>query len=467
MSNHRASLLAGLRTGGVRSVSNPGQIPNAPMTAAIGGQFPRHSSPFVSGNVVEFQGSDQFYSDSFDTLPPGAPMTASVLDGGNFVNMQQQHAQAVFLQAQMQAQAMQRAFLVGQANANRGVSPDPQTIQLQIDLLKLQALQQQQQQQFQAQMLAQAQLQQQLQQTSLPRRRTTEPTTAGSTPSVFSLPSLARSRNASGTNVDNIAPPTSALDSRFPTSRAASSLNPNAAAFKMGESATASVTSNSWRSVSNTVPTVQSGQCQTTVISGGTSLGASQAKHDAAASWRRSSTTSGPPSPTAPLTRGSSPPSSPPAVYVSTPEETSPTESRSTSQMTLLVKPRPMPLHFNLSTLHDATEDGMAGQVLVTPEEDDSREATPTSGTSSISSAREEASKRLYESLGIGRPAMQTEIIRQISLPARQPRGPPSGVEELGAKNFAARIRRRAIGGLGSLMESRNRRVSMIEVEAF
>jgi hypothetical protein len=81
----------------------------------------------------------------------------------------------------------------------------------------------------------------------------------------------------------------------------------------------------------------------------------------------------------------------------------------------------------------------------------------------------------LYEGLGIGRPASTTSDHQQISVtsvathrlvsqPTRQPRGPPSGAEELGPKNFATRIRRKAIGGLGALMDARERREL---VEAF
>ena len=497
MSNHRASLLSGLRTGGVRSSSNPAQIPNAPLTAAIGGQFPYRLSSFAPNNGIESQNPDQFFSDPTPDLSHHvAPMTASALDGNGFANMQQQHAQAILLQAQMQAQAMQRAFLVGQAHGNRGISPDSQAIQLQIDLLKLQAcrfnehiyagflvtalfwsqaLQQQQQQQFQAQMLAQAQLQQQLQsqqQNQSPRRRPSESVTAGVASTMVSLPNLARSRNVSGMNMDSDVPPTPAIDGRFPPTRATSGLNPNAATFKMGDSSASSVISNSWRLASNSSPTTPSAHGQTSVISGGTSLGAAQSKHDAATSWRRPSlvTKSSSEWSTVHSIRGTSPTSSPPSVYLSTPEETSPTES-GTPQSTLLVKPRPVPLRFHLpTTLQDAAEDDMEGQVLVTCEDDGSRESTPTSGTSSPSSAREEASKRLYEGLGIGRPTTrnsQSEAIKQVSVPSRQPRGPPSGVEELGSRNFAARIRRKAIGGLGSLMDARNRRVSTIEVRAF
>lgn len=117
--------------------------------------------------------------------------------------------------------------------------------------------------------------------------------------------------------------------------------------------------------------------------------------------------------------------------------------------------------------------DNQAQVVIVNSdydEDSDSCTPTPTTGSSSQSVAREEASKRLYEGLGIGRPApiaAPTSVAsRQVSQPARQPRGPPSGVEDLGARNFATRIRRKAIGGLGALMDARGRRESLI-IEAY
>ena len=87
-------------------------------------------------------------------------------------------------------------------------------------------------------------------------------------------------------------------------------------------------------------------------------------------------------------------------------------------------------------------------------------------------SPREEATKKLYEGLGIGRPVptpspvvsvsppppQQAAAIKVLSQPVRQPKGPPSGADELGPKNFATRIRRKAIGGLGGLLETRERR---------
>jgi len=84
-------------------------------------------------------------------------------------------------------------------------------------------------------------------------------------------------------------------------------------------------------------------------------------------------------------------------------------------------------------------------------------------------SPREEAAKKLYEGLGIGRPVPNAAAVpalpamagfqqRVLSQPVRQPRGPPSGADELGPRNFATRIRRKAIGGLGALMDARERR---------
>jgi hypothetical protein len=98
-----------------------------------------------------------------------------------------------------------------------------------------------------------------------------------------------------------------------------------------------------------------------------------------------------------------------------------------------------------------------------------SNPTTPHSASSNETplSPREEATKKLYEGLGIGRPASAVAEQQQFasapghrmtSQPMRQPRGPPSGADELGPQNFATRIRRQAIGGLGMLMNSRERR---------
>src|SRR5260370_18330056 len=105
-------------------------------------------------------------------------------------------------------------------------------------------------------MLAQAQLQQQLQsqqQNHSPRRHAAEPP-AATVPTVFSLPNLARSRNASGMNMHGDVSPTSPLDGRFPAGRATSNLNPNAATFKMSDSGASSAIPNGLRSVSSPGP---------------------------------------------------------------------------------------------------------------------------------------------------------------------------------------------------------------------
>jgi len=149
-----------------------------------------------------------------------------------------------------------------------------------------------------------------------------------------------------------------------------------------------------------------------------------------------------------------------------------------------VLKSRPQPLRFSSAVSHslptvaiDTAEYDTDGET-----HSDSSERSITSNSSATTprsvasnemplSPREEASKRLYEGLGIGRPVSSTPSDggspyltvsvgpgrRIVSQPTRQPRGPPSG-DELGPKNFATRIRRKAIGGLGVLMGARERR---------
>jgi len=212
----------------------------------------------------------------------------------------------------------------------------------------------------------------------------------------------------------------------------------------------------------------------TTVISGGTSLGNmasnnvnnnTPSKSDTASSWRRGGASNS---------------------VLSNRAVSSPSVSVS--------KTRPQPLQFN-STVSKPL------QVVALDEADDgdssdssksagfnsgSSPTTPRSSSSNESplSPREEATKKLYEGLGIGRPnsnVSSTGLIipsvtindavdslpasyRMVSQPVRQPRGPPSGADELGPQNFASRIRRKAIGGLGALMGAREKREI---VEAF
>ena len=226
----------------------------------------------------------------------------------------------------------------------------------------------------------------------------------------------------------------------------------------------------------------------TTVISGGTFLGhpasntltpqvATPSKSDSASSWRRSGNNS---------VLGANRTISSPSLKVTPPpnddEHLSPFFSAGASPTSLGgLKTRPQPLRFS-----PAASQSLPTVAIDTTDDDadssnssDKSILSNSSATSPYSSAsnemplspREEASKRLYEGLGIGRPVSSTPSDggyphltvsvgpgrRIVSQPTRQPRGPPSG-DELGPKNFATRIRRKAIGGLGVLMGARERR---------
>ena len=225
----------------------------------------------------------------------------------------------------------------------------------------------------------------------------------------------------------------------------------------------------------------------TTVISGGTFLGhsvsntpspqvATPSKSDSASSWRRSGNNS---------VLGTNRTVSSPSLKVTPPndeEHFSPFFSAGGSSASPGgLKIRPQPLRFgpalsqSLPTVaidttdDDADSSGSSEKSILS----NSSATSPHSSASNEMplSPREEASKRLYEGLGIGRPVSSTPSDggyphltvsvgpgrRMVSQPTRQPRGPPSG-DELGPKNFATRIRRKAIGGLGVLMGARERR---------
>lgn len=223
------------------------------------------------------------------------------------------------------------------------------------------------------------------------------------------------------------------------------------------------------------------------VISGGTSLGGmtpsstgttvlnqAASKADGASSWRRGSLNPNN-SVTAALNAARA---SSPSVRVTPPpsERNSPPPAAPAP-----AKARPQALQFNQA----ATSPSLPVVAVVDTDADDDTSSTgsdksgPSTPTSADSmrpplSPREEASKKLYEGLGIGRPVPSTPTLavapatsaavqRILSQAVRMPRGPPSGADELGPKNFATRIRRKAIGGLGMLMDARERR----EVEAF
>ena len=122
--NSRASLLAGLRTGGVRSVSGP-----IPHTASPAGTFnvPRYM-PTMNGDVLYSQEEEDELADMVNqklflqnnvSRMQQAPMTAAVDGGMNRFAMQQQamamnggasmnpYVSAAAAQSQMQAMQMQ------------------------------------------------------------------------------------------------------------------------------------------------------------------------------------------------------------------------------------------------------------------------------------------------------------------------------------------------------------------------
>lgn len=285
-------------------------------------------------------------------------------------------------------------------------------------------------------------------------------------------------------------------------------LNPNATTFRMGAHLEEEDVHIAPAKTGSTAPAntpVTPNYASTTVISGGTALGTAGSssvingtpampvsKSDVSLNWRRgagSNTTATTNTRAASLSVRITPP---PGERVSPPPGLTRTQHR------------PEPLRFSLvinepaqsTVLVDNSSDGENG------DDDDASSAsakseptTPPSGVPPLS-PREAASKRLYEGLGLGRPVAQSaaphtlsfpgnaapaaaqpftsvgltfpagngQVNRVTSQPVRQPRGPPSNIDEFGPKNFATRIRRKAIGGLGAMLDARvNRR----EVEAY
>jgi hypothetical protein len=322
-------------------------------------------------------------------------------------------------------------------------------------------------QQYQTELLAQAQRQRQ----QAPQRRVTTgfipPATAGPTNMSFDMRSnvmAAQARRANqadqlramlGVGNDEQVPMTAALGGRF-GSRMVPGQFPE-------DDISAYLKTPSTPNFTNT-------------ISGGTALGNANgvsspnpSKSDAAVSWRRNGANNSVLSGNRAMTLPS------PLVKITPPpvERTSPVSSP--------VKTRPPALQFTPATsqpINAVAVDADGGDG------DDSSSVSSKSGSapstprtsSSLGDApplspREEASKKLYEGLGIGRaPAIAVSaappsVQRLIALPpVRQPTGPPSNQEELIPKNFATRSRRKAIGALGALLDAREKRESM---EAF
>ncbi|QRW05313.1 hypothetical protein RhiLY_04312 [Ceratobasidium sp. AG-Ba] len=540
--NNRASLLAGLRTGGVRSVSGA----NVPHTAAPGGSFqiPRFASHSHYGNGAIYEDDEDLLVAQMQQMQFGngamgprsmmngnAPMTASLAEPNRFQQQQQQL---------MMMQMLQNQGMGGFNGALGGLSAEQQALQLQLqnEILILQAKQQQQQQQFQAQILAQAQqaqMQAQIQaaqaaqqaQSGLSNgsrlnpvinRRVSAanagvPSTAGPLQTTFNLGNGPSPRRAMSIDQDSaiIQPPmTAGLNGRFgaraPSLSGTTALNPNAAAFSFGPRVASPVKERfEDEGCPPQTPTTAS-YASTTVISGGTSLGQSGAnpgvntspkKSSTALSWRR---------PSVAAANSTSPPAAVARQLTSSPpfRDQSPVSAGSRDNSRV----RPQPLRFNsgLSNTAEAapsvpsspepdvvatSADGVQTILVDNGHSTGSRSPVSNSPTTPVGgeplpASREEASKRLYEGLGMGRPIpgqtlSQSQIgsnaslaslsgastpARALSQPVRQPRGPPTEVSELGPRNFASRVRSKAIGGLEAMIMARNRRQGL-DVEAF
>ncbi|KAI0269244.1 hypothetical protein BC834DRAFT_922898 [Gloeopeniophorella convolvens] len=451
--NHRASLLAGLRTGGVRSAST-----TVPHTAAPGASFnfqPRFSSAAYnqqSAAEEDDQLSDMLSQNMYLNAQQRmyqAPNTAAVDGGANRFSQQQNnyanglmtgnmHPNTAVGSAQLQAHAQQQAL---------------QMQLMQLELMRMQALQAQQ---LQAGLLAQSRQQN--------GRSYIPPATAGPMTQSFDLQQVAISaqtrrpsqgellRSQLGVPSDDHVPMTAALGGKFGSRRLR---QPPRGNFQLPS---------------------------TTVISGGTSLGApgsnngtptvAPSKSDTAVSWRRGGNNNSVLSGNRALSVNVG---LTPSVRVSPP----PVETRVSPPGTTETSPvrtRPQPLRFTAAisrplptvAIDDADAEDNSSEAS-SKSGSHSSPSTPNSGSSFDRpplSPREEATKKLYEGLGIGRPVPvpAAPVVpvalpqRVLSQPVRQPRGPPSGADELGPRNFATRIRRKAIGGLGALMDARERR---------
>lgn len=460
--NSRASLLSGLRTGGVRSSSA-----TIPHTALPGATFnvPRLAPNALSGNFVDEE-QDFVPEMSSYHLASRIPMTAAV-DGPNDRFSQQQRRPM-----NPNVAPFSPTFVPNQMVNNAQAQQALQMQMMQLEILRIQAAQAQQ---IQSEMLAQAQRQQQAQ-----NRRSSigfnPPATAGPLSTGFDI--RAATLNAQMRRANQVeqqaqvagdqVPMTAALGGRF-------------------GSRTISLNANNTRFDDNGDASVPPTPHSTTVISGGTSLGnptanngspSIQSKSDAATSWRRGGKGN-----SVLANRAVSSPSV--KVTPPPPERVSPPPGSTASIGA--AKARPRPLHFG-----EVAQQVLPTVTIDTSEANDNDDSSSTSSYKSGSSPttphsassnemplspREEASKKLYEGLGIGRPASAVsnkssvdEVAplnlvshRLVSQPLRQPRGPPSGADELGPQNFATRIRRKAIGGLGMLLDARERR-EVVEV---
>lgn len=347
------------------------------------------------------------------------PMTAAV-DGPNNRFMQQQR------DVNPNVGSFSSAFA---AQPNHVQAQALQMQMMQLEIIRMQTIQAQQ---YQAQLLA-AQNQPQ----SARRPNFNPPATAGPTGS-FDLRSatLSAQMRRTGRQEDDQVPMTAALGGKFGG-------RPTTGSGPMGRFSTEEYDDAS-------VPLTPN---STTVISGGTSLGGvtptlnasgGVSKSESASNWRRGGNNNS-------VLRGAN---RPVAIKTSPP----PTERRLSPPpapaSASLGKSRPQPLLFNgaaaqpMPAVAIDTSEGEDGYSTSSSESaaSNSPPTTPLSSSSveiSVSPPKEGV-KAMPAGLGIGHPtsvaASKVASHRLASQPMRQPRGPPSGPDELGPRNFAARV---------------------------
>ncbi|KAK2466500.1 hypothetical protein APHAL10511_002142 [Amanita phalloides] len=473
--NSRASLLAGLRTGGVRS--------------------------------ARFQPSLYSDKDDFPVFVDSNPLPVSAAVDGS--NNRFAHQQA----AQMPLNPNSVPFTPAPYSSQK-VIPQNQAFQMQLLQIEMMRIQSQalQAQQLQAELVAQAQRQQHHSQAQAQAREwrvslgfPNAPATAAPHVTAFDLRSATLSAQMRRANqaeqlraqlgltspAEEQVPMTAALGGRFGgrTANASAHLS-----RYIPEEPEEYVTQLSMTPGSTTTPISGVGNHPSDNITP-TTL---PSRSDQVSNWRRNGNNNvglGYRAVSSPAVKVTPPVdhqriSPPPGITV-----TSPTQKGRPQPLTIFPA-RPQPLVTVAAETTDGTEEHEVTSSGSTSLKSSniSSPTTPRSLSSPANhepqlSPREEATKKLYEGLGIGRPvsavsnsfeqpqqfynfpisyshpqpAQVAHNHRLVSQPTRQPRGPPSGADELGPKNFATRIRRQAIGGLGILMGARERRESFVE----
>lgn len=416
--SHRASLLAGLRTGGVRSVSVPHTAGPQASFVVPPPRAPNYPSPFVEedemDNLAGVMSHGMHISNSYNP-----PHTAGCDVSTAPFPYQQQHWSGVQAHPNLQMAGQ------GQFVPNYGNQQEVQLHMMQMELMRLQALSQ-------------------LQQYTQYRHDNPQPVNQASMAQNTHLPFQQMVGSGFPDQNENYAhhsvPMTAAIGGRFARrSSHGTGYEEDVSAYGSrrfpsvnlirGNNGTANGSLRVDSAIQNMAPS----------------------KSDSAISWRNNTNEPA-------LTRE--------AVH-------------GTRRSPLLRKPRPEPLELGIAS--GGVQDlGLSMEAAESSNESSSSKSdgelvsstptTPVSGNSnsSLTAVREEASKKLFQGLGLGRPSihitapsestLQVPSVRIVSQPIRQPRGPPASADELGTKNFANRIRKKAIGGLEALLEARERR---------